>query len=199
MHWGRATCLGLLVTLAAACTSPAERRAAELKSESGGAEVQVLVDRPGLISGVYSRSDERRSWPCFVSNGGGQGGGTCMTLVGDGVHPGWAVEIDVQTFGTDVLFVATDPRVAIVRVPRKSGGTLDLIPRAVKGMRQRVRVSLAPLNDLDLAGNTVKAYDAGGRLLGTTHNCEGLGGPADCGPYDGLIDKTMRRPSTAAR
>jgi hypothetical protein len=122
-----------------------------------------------------------------------------MTAVGSDTHVGWAVELSRQTFGKDVLFVATDPRVAVVRIPRPSGSDYEIVPRHVRGVRQLVAVSVDPPRDLVLSGNKVQAFDASGRLLGTTHDCEGLGGPPDCGPYDGLLDKNFPHPSRSGR
>jgi hypothetical protein len=34
----------------------------------------------------------------------------------------------------------------------------------------------------------VTVYDAAGVLLGRTHDCAGVGGTDDCGPYDGVFD-----------
>ena len=189
--------LALLVVLSG-CTSAREQRIADLRSQAGG-DVQVLVDQTDLIVGVAARSDATRSWPCFAADGGGQGGGSCMTLVGDGVHAGWAVELGRGSYGKDLLFVATDPRAAVVRIPRSSGKDFTVVPHHVRGLRQLVAVAVDPPKDLALSGNKAQAFDASGRLLGTTHDCEGLGGPPDCGPYDGLLDKNFPRPRRSGR
>lgn len=199
MRWRLGICLALLGLLAGcSVTFSRNDRVADLRHEVGS-DVQVLVDLGDLIVGVYPRSDASRTWPCFAADGGGHGGGSCMTVVGDDRHPGWAVELSAQTYGRDVLFVAADPRVAVVRLRRASADDFEIVPHRVRGVRQLVAVIVEPPEDLQLSGNKVQAFDASGRLLGTTHDCEGLGGPPDCGPYEGLLDKNMPRPGRSGR
>ena len=63
----------------------------------------------------------------------------------------------------------------------------------------QVEVLTADVAGLELGGNGVTAYDEAGTLLGRTHDCAGLGGTDDCGPYDGVFDKRIQpAPSPSA-
>jgi hypothetical protein len=189
----------VLATLTgAACTieripSPEQ----QLSQQAGGKQVKVLARRAGVVIGAYRDSGGGVSdRPCFIANGAGRAGGACMNAVGHPGQPGWALELRADTYGTqDVLLVAADPRVALVRIPRSNGGHLEVVPRPVGVTTRLLAVVFEPLDALVLSGNRAQAFDAQGRLLGTTHDCEGLGGPPDCGPYEGLIDEGLPRPS----
>lgn len=154
-----------------------------------------------MVVGAYrDRGEGSRDRPCFIANGAGRSGGFCMSAVGSPGRSGWALELHGETYGSQgVLLVAADPRVALVRIPRTRGADVEVVPRAVGAVTQLLGVVFEPLDGLMLRGNRAQAFDAQGRLLGTTHDCEGLGGPPDCGPYSGLIDDRLARPSPARR
>lgn len=173
----------------------------QLSQQAGGRPITVLAERADVVIGVYQdRGAGSRGRPCFIANGAGRSGGYCMSAVGSPERPGWALELHGETYGSqDVLLVAADPRAALVRVPRTRGADLEIVPRHVASVTHLLAVVFEPLDGLMLRGNRAQAFDAQGRLLGTTHECEGLGGPPDCGPYRGLIDERLRRPSPARR
>jgi hypothetical protein len=146
----------------------------------------VLLEGHGLVLGVVREGPDR---VCFDYVGTRQGGGHCM------VNTGWAVEAAVADAGpTQVLMVIADPRAAEVRVPRTDGTVLTVVPRRVAAVDAYVAAVAVDLATLRLGKNAVAAYDAAGRLLGRTHDCDpGAGGRPDCGPYDGPMDRATER------
>lgn len=176
----RAAVLALL--LAIACSDGVD----PLRMAAGDHPVTVLLREGRARVGVHH---DETPHTCFAYVGTRQGGGHCMVAVGTPDRLGWVVEVAAADVGPwRVLMVAADPRVAEVRVPRADGGTFTVRPREVAGFD--VRVAAVPVDGVPLRpdGNAVTAYDAAGRLLGRTHDCAGLGGPPDCGPWDGVLD-----------
>lgn len=150
----------------------------------------VLLKQRGLRVGV---ARDEAGQLCFTYVGTRHGGGRCM------VATGWSFEVAAADPGpVQVLMVAADPRTAEVRIPRTDGGLLVVRPARVAGVDANVAVVAADLGVLRLGGNLAEAFDADGRLLGHTHDCSGLGGPADCGPWTGLIDAAIRPPAPPA-
>ena len=179
-----------VMVLAVACSDGAED---PLRRAAGGADVTIVMRQEGARVGAYRDSVGRS---CFVYVGTRTSGGRCMAAVGTPQRPGWAVEITPADVGpTQVLLVAADPRAATVRVPKHSGGHVTVYPSPVEGLDAHMAAVPVDLADLRFTGNTAEAYDAQGRLLGRTHDCEGAGGPPDCGPWTGLIDERLPRPT----
>lgn len=153
-----------------------------------GHSAQRLAGTGATQVGVYQDA----AGTCFGYSGSQSSGGYCMRAVG---NRGWAVEVELITAGdSPVLLIAGDDRTAVVRVPR--AGLAPLVARLGRYPGTSAPVAAVPVDPtkISLAGNVIAGYDAQGRLLGHTHDCEGLGGPKDCGPYTGLLDQNMRRP-----
>lgn len=107
---------------------------------------------------------------------------------------GWAAEVQLLSDGDrSVLVAAGPPRTVTVRVPRRDGKPLVLTLQRLPGISAGVAAVRVDPDSLELSDNGVAGYDEQGRVLGHTHNCEGLGGPPDCGPYEGPLDEAMRR------
>ncbi|HEU0130140.1 MAG TPA: hypothetical protein VFQ85_04020 [Mycobacteriales bacterium] len=173
----------VLLVLLVACA----RGQDPLRGAMGNQPYTPLLRHGRLRVGVH-REDPGRV--CFGYVGSRQGGGHCM------INTGWALEVATASPGpTSILMVVGDPRTAEVRIPRTDGGTLTVRPRYLPKEDAYAAVVEVDLSTLRLGRNAPAAYDAQGRLLGHTHDCAGLGGPPDCGPYTGLIDERMPRPS----
>ena len=158
----------------------------DLAAITGGRDVAELALVDGLHVGAYD--DEAGT--CFVYRDDGSSGTHCMRALGPG---GWAVETAVKGSGpSSFVLLAADPAVARVTVPLAGGGAIDVRPRRVPGVTMLVDVLTVDAAAFDLSGNGVTAYDADGVLLGRTHDCAGLGGTDDCGPYDGVFDKRLK-------
>jgi hypothetical protein len=179
----RAAVVAGMAFVLAACGSPVD----DLSAMTGGHEVVELARTDALHVGAYDDG----SSTCFAyrATAAGSAGVHCMRALGPG---GWAVETSVHGSGPAAfVLLAADPAVAEIRVPRKSGGELEVRPRRLAGVPMQVEVLTADVAALDLGGNGVTAYDEAGVLLGRTHDCAGLGGTDDCGPYDGVFDQRL--------
>lgn len=167
-----------------ACGAPED----DLSAMTGGFEVMELSRTDALHVGAYDDT----AGTCFAyRTGGGSSGVHCMRALGPG---GWAVETSAHGSGpSSFVLLAADPAVAEIRVPRRSGGELMVRPRRLPGVAMQVEVLTADVAALDLGRNGVTAYDDAGVLLGRTHDCAGLGGTDDCGPYDGVFDRRLKR------
>jgi hypothetical protein len=143
---------------------------------------RVLAERG---ADVVAYDDERGT--CFGYHLTASAGGRCMVS-------GWAVEAALAEAGegTYVLLLAGDERTAEVQVPRKNGPPLSVPLRRVPHAGHPVAALVVDPADLVLSGNAVAGYDAGGRLLGHTHECAGGGAVPDCGPWSGPVDEHLR-------
>ena len=159
----------------------------DLSAMTGGFAVAELSRTDALHVGAYD--DGAGSCFAYRAVAAGSAGVHCMRALGPG---GWAVETSAQGSGPNAfVLLAADPAVSEIRVPLKGGGERRVRPRRLPGVTMQVEVLTADVDGLDLGGNGVTAYDADGVLLGRTHDCAGLGGTDDCGPYDGVFDKRI--------
>jgi hypothetical protein len=177
----RATFVVAVTVLTVACSAEEDG----LDGITGGREVVELLNGDALLVGAYEMSGT-----CFAYRTQTVTGSHCMRALGPG---GWAVETSlIGEDGSSALLVGADPSVVEVRVPLKAGGHLTVRPGRIDGVPQHVdAIALDPAT-VDLTGNGVTAYDGAGVLLGRTHDCAGLGGTPDCGPYDGVFDKRIQ-------
>jgi len=180
--------VGVVTAQVLAACSLASGHGAESHFEVAGHSAHRLAGTGATQVGVYQ--DEAGT--CFGYTGSNSSGGYCMRAVG---NRGWALEVKLITAGdSPVLLVAGDDRTTVVRVPRS--GQAPLVVRLDRYPGISAPVGAVPVDPtkISLVGNVVAGYDAQGSLLGHTHDCEGLGGPKDCGPYTGLLDRNMQRP-----
>lgn len=176
-----------LILAVTACGAPDDDLDA-LGAMTGGYDVVELLRNDALLIGAYD--DEAST--CFAYRASTRAGVHCMRALGAG---GWAVETFLAGSGeASAVLIGADPAVAEVRVPMRAGGHQTVRPRRVEGVQQLVEVLMVDPATVDLTGNGVTAYDAAGVLLGRTHDCAGLGGTPDCGPYDGVFDKRIEPP-----
>lgn len=187
LHGRRAIALVATVGLVSGCTVGFTGGRSD-RFDVGGRSVRALPQAGTTRVGVY----EDQAGTCFGYAGKSSQGAYCMRAVGP---RGWAVEVDlIDAGGSSVLLVAGGPSTTQVRVPRIGLAPLVVPLHKVPGISASVAAVAVDPTTINLTANGVTGYDAQGRLLGHTHDCEGLGGPKDCGPYDGLVDRTMKRP-----
>lgn len=146
----------------------------------------VLLHRGGTEVGAYHGPGGHL---CFAYTGPRTGGGTCLVATG---RNGWAFELETAEPGPSVLLVAAQRQTATVRIPVVGGGWFVVHPKPVTGFDVSAAALVTNLRKLQLTGNRAEAFNASQQLLGHTHDCSGLDGPTNCGPWTGLVDARIQ-------